>query len=90
MGYPMTYTRVISRNHLQGDYDSPDDSCCGFYVCSCRRFLAGDLRRLERDQRDSLHLEMYAKTAGITKKQARKVLDAFFEGFPRWVLKEFE
>lgn len=43
---------------------------------------AGDLRRLEKDQRDEDHLALYAKHAGITPEQAKKVLDLFFEGFP--------
>jgi hypothetical protein len=42
--------------------------------------LAGDMRRLEADQRDDRHLAEYAKRAGITPEQARAVLDAFFTG----------
>jgi hypothetical protein len=41
--------------------------------------IAGDMRRVEADQRDARHLDEYAKRAGITPEQARAVLDAFFE-----------
>jgi len=68
MGYPMNYRRVVERNYLHGDYD-PESST---------GLIAGDLRRLESDQRDSFHLDLYAKHAGITPEQAKKVLDLFF------------
>jgi hypothetical protein len=42
--------------------------------------VAGDMRRLEADQRDEEHLTFYAEASGITPDQAKKVLDAFFEG----------
>jgi hypothetical protein len=64
----MTYRRVVNRNHLDGDYDSTEHG-----------LVPGDLRRLERDQRDDHHLTRYAQHAGITKEQAKAVLDAFFE-----------
>ena len=72
----MTYSRVINRNKLTGDYSSatkvscPDDD----------GVISGDLRRLEADQRDDIHLLAYARRAGITPTQAKVVLDAFFEG----------
>jgi hypothetical protein len=65
----MTWPRVVQRNGLGGDYDSTPHGA-----------IAGDLRRLERDSRDPLHLAAYAKVAGITEGQARAVLDAFFAG----------
>lgn len=44
-----------------------------------KNYLAGDLRRLESDQRDDRHLATYAARAGITPEQARTVLDALFQ-----------
>lgn len=72
MSYPMNYQRVVNRNHLAGDYDSE------YTLRSC---VAGDLRRLETDQRDEKHLKKYAGYAGVTPEQAKLVLDAFFDGF---------
>lgn len=46
---------------------------------SAKAMIAGDLRRLEIDQRDDEHLKFYAATAGVTKEQAKAVLDAFFD-----------
>jgi hypothetical protein len=71
MGYPMDYGRVVNRNGLQGDYGSKHAT-----ELNCIR---GDLRRLEDDQRDENHLPRYARYAGITEEQAKKVLDAFFD-----------
>jgi hypothetical protein len=71
MGYPMTYQRVIGRSHLQGDYGCPSTAL---------QLIAGDLRRLEKNQRDEAHLKQYAARAGITEEQAKEVLDAFFAG----------
>lgn len=65
MGYPMTYKRVLDRNGLSGDYD---DS-----------MVAGDLRRLERDTRDAMHLDAYAQHAHVSTPQAKAIFDAFFE-----------
>lgn len=76
MGYPMTYRRVVARNQLHGDYMT--DRKESYEVAA--NFVAGDLRRLEVDQRDEHHLVEYASRAGVTPEQARAVLDAFFEG----------
>lgn len=107
MGYPMDYLRVVRRNELTGNYAMPllqPDVLCAFpsyHVagCQCRAWshhgkclIAGDLRRLEHDQRDEAHLEAYTRIAGITPEQAKAVLDAFFDGhsmfgqvlFERW------
>jgi hypothetical protein len=70
MGYPMTWQRLVGRNALcQGDYSDGG-------------LIAGDMRRLERDCRDGAHLKGYAKAAGCTKKQAKAVLDRFFDCHP--------
>ena len=45
---------------------------------SAQRLLAGDLRRLETDQRDEQHLALYAKHTGLTPAQVQAVLTAFF------------
>jgi hypothetical protein len=45
-----------------------------------RNHLAGDLRRLETDQRDLRHLKQYADRTGLTEGQVKAVLDLFFEG----------
>lgn len=74
MGYPMDYSRFVSRNDLlRGGYsisgtNSPLD------------LIRGDLRRMETDQRDKWHLASYAAVAGITSEQAKAVLDSFFSG----------
>lgn len=74
MGYPMTYDRVINRNWLTGDYDPQDH----------KGLIKGDLRRLEHDMRDEKHIKLFAARAGISERQAAKVLDDFFTGFGTW------
>ena len=76
MGYPMTYSRLISRNRLGGDYVCCDEKG----NANVKGLIAGDMRRLENDQRDLFHLEYYSKLTGISKPKIKKVLDAFFEG----------
>lgn len=73
MGYPMTWPRLVSRNRLQGDYDGGDEtrSIGG---------IAGDMRRLEKDTRDDLHLRTYSELSGATLEQVSVILDAFFNG----------
>jgi hypothetical protein len=71
----MTYRRIVTRNGLSGDYTYQQDQ-----LEHLRGLIAGDLRRLETDQRDARHLSEYAVRAGVTLDQARAVLDAFFEG----------
>lgn len=73
MGYPMDYQRVVHRNDLTGYYDASD-------VTQGKSMIRGDLRRLESDQRDALHLACYAEACGVTEAQAQAVLDAFFAG----------
>lgn len=68
MGYPMSYSRVVRRNQLAGDYEP--NAPLGL--------IRGDLRRLEKDQRDEKHLAVYAERARITIAQAKQVLDDFF------------
>lgn len=82
MGYPMTYPRVVLRNGLDGDYAESRGGT----------LIAGDMRRLELDQRDERHLKQYAAVAGITDHQAYLVLTAFFTDFgiggnPEWLAK---
>ena len=80
----MTYQRILGRNGLYGDYQRPPE----YHSATSQRqnemrqkvLAAGDLRRLERDQRDENHLEKYALLAGIAIFQVKVVLDAFFEG----------
>lgn len=76
----MSYKRVITRNGLRGDYGQNDTISGHIDRNRDSRFIAGDLRRLERDQRDDLHLQFYSEQAGITKEQVKIVLDKFFEG----------
>lgn len=74
MGYPMSYGRVVSRNHLRGGYgESPGKTCSP-------SMIAGDLRRLEQDQRDEFQIKDYAARVGITEAQVKAVLDIFFDG----------
>lgn len=93
MGYPMTYSRVVHRNTLRGDYGRPDTK--GGHLSPQRdsTMIAGDLRRLETDSRDASGLAYYAEKAGITAEQVRVVFDAFFGDFPYdptkdWALNE--
>lgn len=74
MGYPMTYGRVISRNDLTGNYLPK------IWSGVSQSLIAGDLRRLERDQRDDYHLKEYAKRTKLTEAQVLHVLDLLFEG----------
>lgn len=79
MGYPMTYRRVIERNHLQGGYfklKEGETLAGALPVIPC---IAGDLRRLEQDQRDEQHLAEYAEASGATVEQVKKILDLFFD-----------
>ena len=69
MGYCMTWARVIRRNQLQGNYTSATDA-----------MLAGDLRRLEHDQRDRVQVEERARRLGVPPEQVKKVLDDLFFG----------
>ena len=71
----MTYQRVINRNWLQGNYNEP-----GMVSEQYRSLICGDLRRLEKDQRDEFHLQRYAEMACVTKDQVKRILDALFEG----------
>ncbi len=72
MGYPMNYQRVINRNQMaNGGYDPQDLPLS---------LIKGDLRRLETDQRDELHLKCYAEACNVTVEQAQSVLDRFFAG----------
>src|SRR5687768_17107454 len=82
MGYPMTWKRLVNRNHLQDSYDGQptyDDP-----LHDARRRIAGDMRRIEADMRDNQFLCMFALHAGITEDQVKLVLDAFFEDRPLW------
>lgn len=84
MGYPMTYSRVVGRNGLNGPgYTATWDSTTMMpnetLEEHVRSMIRGDMRRLEQDQRDEQHLKLYADNAGITPEQARAVLDLFFK-----------
>lgn len=73
MSYPMSYMRLVKRNGLEGDYGTERPRWG-----STPNLIAGDLRRLEADQRDEYHLARYAERAGITPEQVKAVLDLFF------------
>jgi hypothetical protein len=76
----MDYRRVVNRNYLQGDYVHNDVRLHPTPEEATRGMVAGDLRRLEKDQRDGLHLKCYAEVAGVSIEQVKKVLDALFGG----------
>lgn len=78
MGYDMTYARVIHRNHLVGGYDRGSEGV----ELGDRRMLMGDLRRLEHDQQDPLHLRDYAHLSGATEEQVQAIFAKFFEYVP--------
>lgn len=86
MGGPMRYCRMVGRNRLFGPgYETKwpvkdnEDVTPEQLVQNARELIKGDMRRLEKDQRDGQHLKMYAEHAGITVEQARAVLDLFFK-----------
>lgn len=69
MRYPMTYGRVIQRNHLAGGYDATDPL----------GLIKGDLRRLESDAVDTgTYTQQIADDAGVDVPTAVAVLRAFF------------
>jgi len=69
----MSWQRMIHRNQLTGGYRD-------FWPVHPRlALIAGDLRRIESDQRDARHLARFAAVAGITPEQARAVLDVLFD-----------
>lgn len=72
---PMNYWRVVNRNFLRGDGQSVPIQKQAF---DQRPMIRDDLRKMEVDQRDEDHLAAYARRAGITKAQAKQVLDDFF------------
>lgn len=96
MGYCMSYRRAIYRGGLLGDYqsgahmpllwryDGADMRAVNLGAASVANLamIAGDMRRVELDQRDERHLAAYATYAGITPSQAKLVLDALFDGLP--------
>ncbi len=75
MSYPMDYQRIINRNDLGGDYSTSNTSSAGI-----KPLIAGDLRRLETDQRDERHLRAYAKVTDLSVEDVRSVLNLFFLG----------
>ncbi len=85
MGYPMTWKRVIGRNHLSdyetNGYDSTDEGS-----------LKGDLNRLQQNTLDEAHVKAYAKASGATEEQVQRIFELFFNhGFDeRYVLPYWE
>lgn len=76
MSYPMTYTRVLQRNRLEGDYENPGPPPGDL------SYIRGDLRRLEQDTVDERHLAEYAEIAGCHPEQVRRLFESFFGGGP--------
>lgn len=74
MGYPMTWNRLVFRNRLEGNYrpliDGKSDPI---------GLISGDMRRLETDTMDDLHLNAYAKLSGCTPEQVKIIFAEFFE-----------
>ena len=86
MGGPMRYARLVGRNQLFGPgYEAKwpvrdgEDVTPEQMAQNVRELIMGDMRRMEKDQRDEQHLKMYAEHAGITVEQAKKLLDLFFK-----------
>jgi hypothetical protein len=81
MGYPMYYARFKRRWDLNKDYiDAPYKHVADVDTKDWfKAMLGGDLKRLELDSVDDLHLKMYAEAAEITPEQAKKVLNKFFK-----------
>ena len=68
MGGCMSYQRMLHRNYLLGDYGITEHGN-----------IAGDLRRMERDQRDERHVTRYATMVGITEVQVRRLMELLFD-----------
>jgi hypothetical protein len=83
MAYPMTYRRVLDRNHLQdGDYGQPPAGWRHLTAELNQGFamLAGDLRRLEHDAVDGQALcHEIAERSGQTPEVVASVLREFFD-----------
>lgn len=88
MGYPMTYSRVLGRNLLDGNYTNVRQTgtvvvCLDDNVASTLRMISGDLRRLEQDSVDGKYAtQVIADYAGVDIETVQKVLEAFFYGAP--------
>lgn len=80
MGYPMTYSRVVFRNGLTGNYGESGDDVANENIRRLRCIIAGDMRRLEVDTLDPWHLAQYAAAADIAVEQAEIVLRTFLSG----------
>jgi hypothetical protein len=78
MGYPMTYSRVVLRNDLRGDYGT---EATDNYGGSAKGGIRGDLRRLELDTVDARHLSEYAGASGATTEQVKAIFAQFFGEF---------
>jgi hypothetical protein len=86
VGYPMAWNRVVNRNDLAGGYDGRQGRGTRQGERASRlNCIAGDLRRLEVNTRDARHLDAYARLAGVTPEQVRRIFDAFFEDMGRGI-----
>jgi len=92
MGYPMTYSRVLERNHLLGNYTRARDTWNsemepGSFdttntVMPRLRMLSGDLRRLEQDAlQPGTWRTKLAELAQVDEETLVRVLTAFFEDY---------
>jgi len=79
MGFPMTYARVIERNNLTGDYADDDRELSREE--QQRRMIAGDLRRLERDNLTDRQIVRCEEETGVSAADVSKVLQWFLD---RW------
>lgn len=92
MGYPMTYDRVLNRNHLLGNYThSWDanrvmiDAWFEKQTNDCIKMMSGDLRRLENDAVDGgWYTQQIAQESNTDIDTVQRVLRAFFKDAPRW------
>lgn len=78
MGYPMTWKRVVNRNNLNGDYST--DNLSLPLSEKIIRMIAGDMRRLEKDNLDEWHLKAYSEACNVSVEQVRAILEMFFSG----------
>jgi len=72
----MTWKRFVGRNNLTGDYDKGPTGQ-GERV-QTQNLISGDMRRLEADTLDDLHLKIYAECFGCSPEQARRGFRRFF------------
>jgi hypothetical protein len=75
----MSYSRLVNRNALRGDYDSYERSGPINTAVATLNGIRGDMRRFEKDCRADDVLSMYAEKTGLTPEQVKSVFDVLLD-----------